>query len=66
MEGRRIYLRIEGDRSMSFPASQFAALETAPQLDLEKVHLNDAGTTLQWDSLDQAVSVEEIIASRFS
>lgn len=51
---------------MSFPASQFAALETAPQFDLEKVHLNDSGTSMMWDSLDKEVSVEEVTASRFS
>lgn len=66
VQGRRIYLEIDADRSMSFPASQYVGLETAPQVELEKIHLNTDGSQITWDSLDQTISVDEVAAPRFN
>lgn len=65
IQGRRIYLEINARRSVSFPASKYKALECALQSELEKIHLLGGGRTIQWESLDEEISVDDVAHNRF-
>jgi len=65
VQGRRIYLEINARRSVSFPASKYAALANASQTDLEKVQLRAGGSKLDWESLDEEIQVDDVAHNRF-
>lgn len=65
VQGRRIYLEINARRSVSFPASKYKVLEIAPQSELEKIQLHGGGRTVQWESLDEEISVDDVAHNRF-
>lgn len=65
VQGRRIYLEINARRSVSFPASKYAALAHASQSALEKIHLHGAGHTIRWETLDEEISVDDVANNRF-
>jgi hypothetical protein len=65
IQGRRIYLRISDQRSVSFPASKYDSLANASQSDLEKIHLCNAGRTVQWETLGEEISVDDVANNRF-
>ncbi len=65
VQGRRIYLEITERRSVSFPASKYDALAHASQSELEKIQLHHGGRTVQWESLDEAISVDDVAHNRF-
>jgi hypothetical protein len=65
VQGRRVYVELANHRSVSFPASKYAALENASQTDLEKIHLQPDGRTIQWESLDEVLQVEDVAQNRF-
>jgi len=65
VQGRRIYLEINARRSVSFPASKYAILANASQSELEKIQLNHAGRTIQWESLDEEIAVDDVAHNRF-
>lgn len=65
VQGRRIYLEINARRSVSFPASKYNALGNASQSELEKIQLTNAGRTIQWESLDEEITVDDVANNRF-
>ena len=65
VQGRRIYLEINARRSVSFPASKYAALADASQSELEKIQLQAGGRTVQWESLDEEITVDDVAHGRF-
>ncbi len=65
VQGRRIYLEINARRSVSFPASKYKILENASQSELEKIQLQGGGRTIQWESLDEEISVDDVAHNRF-
>jgi len=65
VQGRRVYLEINARRSVSFPASKYTVLANASQTDLEKVKLHAEGRTLQWESLDEEIQVDDVANNRF-
>ena len=65
VQGRRIYLEINARRSVSFPASKYAALENASQAALQQIQLVNAGRTIQWESIDEEITVDDVANSRF-
>lgn len=65
VQGRRIYLEINARRSVSFPASKYKILEMASQSELEKIQLHGGGRTIQWESLDEEISVADVAHNRF-
>lgn len=65
VQGRRVYLEINARRSVSFPASKYKILENASQSELEKIQLQGGGHTIQWESLDEEISVDDVAHNRF-
>lgn len=65
MQGRRVYLEITARRSISFPTSKYAKLAYAPQVELEKIRLHDAGRAVRWESIDLEILVEDVANQRF-
>ena len=65
VQGRRIYLEINARRSVSFPASKYAVLSNASQSELEKIQLINDGRTIQWETLDEEITVDDVANNRF-
>jgi hypothetical protein len=65
VQGRRIYLEINNHRSVSFPASKYAALENASQTELEKIRLQEDGRVVLWESLNEVIQVDDVANNRF-
>lgn len=65
IQGRRIYLRITEQRCVSFPASKYPALGNASQTELEKIQLINSGRAVQWESLDEEITVDDVAHNRF-
>ena len=65
VQGRRIYLEINARRSVSFPASKYAALADASQTELEKIELCAGGRAIHWESLDEEIQVDDVANNRF-
>lgn len=65
VQGRRIYLEINDRRLLSFPASKYATLADASQSDLAKVQLRAGGHSIQWESLDEEIQVDDVAHNRF-
>ena len=65
VQGRRIYLEINARRSVSFPASKYAALADASQTELEKIELHSEGRAIHWESLNEEIQVDDVANNRF-
>jgi hypothetical protein len=65
IQGRRIYLKISDQRSVSFPASKYDSLANASQSDLERIHLGNDGRTVQWETLGEQIAVDDVANNRF-
>jgi len=64
-EGRMAYVELTDQRVVGFPANRFRRLEQASELELAEVRLKVGGTALRWESLDEDISVEGVVAGRF-
>ena len=65
VQGRRIYLAINERRSVSFPASKYAALIDASQAELGKVQLQPGGGAIRWETIDEEIQVDDVAHNRF-
>ena len=65
IEGRRIWLELADQRLVSFPASKYPLLASAPQPLLEKVKLRLRGLALRWEALDEDIWVDDAVCGRF-
>jgi hypothetical protein len=64
-EGRMVYVELTDQRVVGFQANRFRRLEQASELELAEVRLKVGGTALRWESLDEDISVEGVVAGRF-
>ncbi len=64
-EGRMVYVELTDQRVVGFPANRFLRLEQASESQLAEVRLEVGGTALRWESLDEDISVEGVVAGRF-
>jgi hypothetical protein len=64
-EGRMVYVELTDQRVVGFQANRFRRLEQASELELAEVRLEVGGTALRWESLDEDISVEGVVAGRF-
>ena len=65
VEDRRVWLELSDQRIVSFPAAKFPLLASATPADLARVTLRLQGRALRWESLDEDIWVEDVIAGRF-
>jgi hypothetical protein len=65
VEGRRIWLELDDQRVVSFPATKYPLLANAPQSALEKVKLRLRGLALRWEKLDEDIWVDDAVHGRF-
>ena len=65
VEGRRIWLELDDQRLVSFPASRYPLLSDAPQQLLEKASLRVQGRALRWEELDEDIWVADAVMGRF-
>jgi len=64
-EGRMVYVELTDQRVVGFPAHRFRRLKEASEAELAAVRLEVGGTALRWESLDEDISVEGVVAGRF-
>jgi hypothetical protein len=64
-EGRMVYVELTDQRIVGFPANRFRRLRDASESDLAEVRLEVGGTALRWESVDEDISVEGVVAGRF-
>lgn len=65
IEGRRVWLELDDQRLVSFPASRYPLLAEAPQELLEKVCLRVQGRALRWEEIDEDIWVDDAVQGRF-
>jgi hypothetical protein len=65
IEGRRIWLELDDQRIVSFPAAKYPLLVDAPQELLEKIRLRVQGRALRWEELDEDIWVDDAVQGRF-
>jgi hypothetical protein len=63
-EGRMVYFELTDQRIVGFPANRFRRLRDASESELADVRLEVGGTALRWDSVDEDISIEGVIAGR--
>ena len=62
---RMIYVELTDQRIVGFPANRFRRLRDASEHELADVRLEVAGTALRWESLDEDITIEGVVAGRF-
>lgn len=65
VEGRRVWLELTDQRLVSFPATKYPLLASAPQAQLEGVKLRLQGMALRWEELDEDIWVDDAVHGRF-
>ena len=65
VEGRRVWLELTDQRLVSFPATKYPRLTSAPQTQLEKVILRLQGLALRWEELDEDIWVDDAVHGHF-
>ena len=65
IEGRMVYVELTDQRVVGFPAHRFRRLKEASKAELAEVRLEVGGTALRWESLDEDITVEGVVAGRF-
>lgn len=65
VQDRRVWLELQDERLVSFPASKYPLLAKAPQDLLEKVALRLHGLALRWEELDEDIWVDDAVCGRF-
>ena len=64
-EGRIAFFEFTDQRIVGFPANRFRRLRDASEPELAEVRLEVGGTALRWESLDEDLTVEGVVAGRF-
>lgn len=65
IEGRRVWLELDDQRIVSFPAAKYPLLADASQQMLKKVALRVQGCALRWEELDEDIWVDDAVQGRF-
>ena len=64
-EGRTIFVELTDGRIVGFPADRFRILKNASDEQLKEVILRLDGFALQWEHLDEAITVPGVVAGHF-
>jgi len=65
VENRRVWIELADERTISFPATKFPRLAKASPEMLEQVTLRVQGRALRWETLDEDIWVDDVVAGRF-
>lgn len=65
VEERHIWLELDDNRRVSFPAAKYPLLANAAQPLLEQVQLRLQGLALRWEELDEDIWVDDAVHGRF-
>jgi hypothetical protein len=63
--GRRVWLELDDQRLLGFPAAKYPRLADAPGELLEKVALRVQGRALRREELDEDIWVDDAVHGRF-
>ena len=59
-----VFVELTDQRIVGFTANRFRRLQDASEPQLVEVRLEVGGTTLRWESLDEDLTVEGVVAGR--
>lgn len=65
VDNRTVWIQLEDDRLIGFPAEKFPRLRNATNQALAAVRIEARGKALRWEELDEDISVAGILAGRF-
>jgi hypothetical protein len=60
-----VFVELTDQRVVGLPAHRFRRLKEASEAELAEVRLEVEGKALRWESLDEDISVEGVVAARF-
>ena len=63
--GRLVFIELTDGRQIAFLADRFRILREASDDELKAVQLRLNGAALRWESLDEDISVQGIVAGHF-
>lgn len=64
-DGRMIFIELTDGRIFGFPADRFKILRAATDDELKEVRLELNGYALRWESIDEDITVNGVVAGRF-
>lgn len=64
-DGRMVYVELTDQRVIGFPAARFRRLRDADSATLADIRLEVGGTALRWETIDEDITIEGIVAGRF-
>jgi hypothetical protein len=64
-EGRLVFVELTDQRIVGFPANRVRRLRGASESELAEVRLELRGKALRWESLDEDIAIEDVVAGRF-
>jgi hypothetical protein len=64
-EGRLVFVELTDQRIVGFPDNRFRLLRDASEPELAQVRLELRGKALRWESLDEDIAIEDVVAGRF-
>ena len=60
-----VFVELTDQRILGFPANRFCRLRDASEPQSARFQLEVGGATLRWESLDEDLTVEGVVAGRF-
>ena len=63
--GRLVFIELTDGRQIGFPADRFRILREASDDELKTVRLRLNGAALRWETLDEDITVQGIVAGHF-
>ena len=60
-----IFVDLTDGRVVGFPADRFTRLKAATDEQLKQVEVRLDGLALRWESLDEDITIEGVVAGRF-
>ncbi len=64
VDGRMVYVELTDQRVIGFPADRFRRLRDADSTTLADIRLEAGGTALRWETIDEDITIEGIVAGR--
>ena len=63
--GRLVFIELTDGRQIAFPADRFRILRDASDDELKAVQLRLNGAAIRWETLDEDITVQGIVAGHF-
>ncbi len=65
IDGRKVRVELEDGREIAFPADKYRRLRHASDEQLREVRIEARGQALRWETLDEDLSINGVLAGRW-